>query len=219
MVEGLDHALCFAFRSDNDGPPVDYKVKYILVVVNWLIRWHTGISSHLLAKINCLFIYSCLSSVPKYHFTHKCEQRKHPWVLTMPAVLLWQVAKWSEVPPLNYNDACFFWILLQKWTNECYFKCSHAFQEVLTAYEIARSQFPNAFVQASTFEDFITLLTPFADKLPVFSQEMGDVWIQGSGSDPRKTAEMRAMFRARTSCFQQGGFEIMYICELQVMGC
>jgi hypothetical protein len=26
IVPGLNHALCFAFRSDNDGPPVDYKV-------------------------------------------------------------------------------------------------------------------------------------------------------------------------------------------------
>ncbi|XP_060574860.1 uncharacterized protein LOC132732460, partial [Ruditapes philippinarum] len=25
IVPGLNHALCFAFRSDNDGPPVDYK--------------------------------------------------------------------------------------------------------------------------------------------------------------------------------------------------
>lgn len=77
-------------------------------------------------------------------------------------------------------------------------------QEVLTAYEIARGQFPYAFIQASTFENFTSLLIPFADKLPVITQEIGDVWIQGSGSDPRKTAEMRAMFRVRAQCLQQG---------------
>ena len=29
IVEGLNQALCFAFRSDNTGPPKDYKVKSI----------------------------------------------------------------------------------------------------------------------------------------------------------------------------------------------
>lgn len=78
------------------------------------------------------------------------------------------------------------------------------YTEVLTVYEIVRSQFRGANITASTFEAFIELVQPFKSRLPVFSQEMGDVWIQGSGSDPRKTAIMRAMFRARTGCFQQG---------------
>ena len=82
--------------------------------------------------------------------------------------------------------------------------CFSFVQEVLNAYEIARSQFPNAEIKAAPFEDFIALLQPFKSKLPVFTQEMGDVWIQGSGSDPRKTAELRAMFRARADCLKTG---------------
>ncbi|WAR11643.1 hypothetical protein MAR_025823 [Mya arenaria] len=101
VVKGLSHALCFAFRSDNQGPPQDYK-------------------------------------------------------------------------------------------------------EVLTVYEIARAQFPNARVHASTFENFTSLLVPFASQLPIVTKEIGDVWIQGSGSDPRKTAEMRAMYRARSLCMEEG---------------
>ena len=76
----------------------------------------------------------------------------------------------------------------------------------MTAYEIARSQFPNAKIKASKFEDFTAELQSVKSKLPVFTQEMGDVWIQGSGSDPRKTAEMRAMFRARALCFKEGRY-------------
>lgn len=101
IVQGLDHALCFAFRTDNTGPPEDYK-------------------------------------------------------------------------------------------------------EVLTVYEIARSQFPNARINASRFEDFIEVLTPYQSKLPVLTQEMGDVWIQGAASDPLKLAMTRALYRARANCFQQG---------------
>ena len=67
-----------------------------------------------------------------------------------------------------------------------------------------RFEFPGAKISASTFEDFIELVQPYKSQLPVFTQEIGDVWIQGSGSDPRKTAVMRAMFRARTECFQKG---------------
>ena len=72
------------------------------------------------------------------------------------------------------------------------------------SYEIARSQFPNAFIQAATFENFTSILAANVDKLPVVTKEMGDVWIQGGGSDPRKTAEMRAMFRMRALCLKQG---------------
>lgn len=100
-VPGLDHALCFAFRTDNTGPPVDYK-------------------------------------------------------------------------------------------------------EVLMVYEIARAQFPNARINASKFEDFIEVLTPYQSKLPVMTQEMGDVWIQGCASDPLKLAMTRALYRARVACFKQG---------------
>ena len=71
-------------------------------------------------------------------------------------------------------------------------------------FEIVRSQFKNAVVQASTFENFTALLKSVEHKLPEFTQEMGDVWIQGGGSDPRKTAQLRAMYRVRAECLKQG---------------
>ncbi|XP_060073816.1 uncharacterized protein LOC132553577 [Ylistrum balloti] len=74
--------------------------------------------------------------------------------------------------------------------------------EVLRFYEIARSQFPGADVQASTFEDFVASLEPIKSKLPVVTKELGDTWIQGSASDPRKVAEMRALMRVRASCLE-----------------
>ncbi|XP_052061610.1 uncharacterized protein LOC127701658 [Mytilus californianus] len=74
--------------------------------------------------------------------------------------------------------------------------------EVLLYYEIARSQFPGADVQATTFEDFVEALQPIKDKLPVIDKEFGDTWIEGTGSDPRKVAEMRALMRARSKCLE-----------------
>lgn len=77
--------------------------------------------------------------------------------------------------------------------------------EVLRLYEIARSQFPGADVQASTFEDFVASLEPIKSKLPVVTKELGDTWIQGSASDPRKVAEMRALMRVRAACLENTG--------------
>ncbi|KAK6184178.1 hypothetical protein SNE40_006698 [Patella caerulea] len=76
--------------------------------------------------------------------------------------------------------------------------------EILLYYDIARGQFPNAVVQASTFEDFAILAGSIKDKLPVVDKEIGDVWIQGVSSDPLKVAKMRAFYRARTYCIKTG---------------
>ncbi|XP_050410308.2 uncharacterized protein LOC126824914 isoform X1 [Patella vulgata] len=77
-------------------------------------------------------------------------------------------------------------------------------QEVLTSYEIVRGQFPGAYVQASTFEDFVGAAQRIKDKLPVVDKEIGDTWIQGISSDPTKVAQMRAFFRARADCLETG---------------
>ncbi|KAK3090828.1 hypothetical protein FSP39_014977, partial [Pinctada imbricata] len=76
-------------------------------------------------------------------------------------------------------------------------------QEVLAYYEVARSQFPGAVVQASTFEDFVSTLYPIKSQLPLVTKEFGDTWIQGTSSDPRKVAEFRAFMRARTKCLSE----------------
>ncbi|KAL5021154.1 hypothetical protein ScPMuIL_000309 [Solemya velum] len=76
------------------------------------------------------------------------------------------------------------------------------YKVVLADYEILRAEFPEAQVHASTFESFTAAVQKVKSKLPVMKQEMGDTWIEGTASDPRKTAEMRAFMRARTACLQ-----------------
>ncbi|XP_041367668.1 uncharacterized protein LOC121382209 [Gigantopelta aegis] len=77
-------------------------------------------------------------------------------------------------------------------------------QEVLSYYEILRVQFPNAKLEASTFEKFVAAAQAVKSQLPVVTTEIGDTWIQGAGSDPRKVAAMRAFFRARSACLKTG---------------
>ena len=78
------------------------------------------------------------------------------------------------------------------------------FQEILGYYEILRVQFPNAHLFGSTFDNFVESLTQVRDKLPVVNMEVGDTWIQGIASDPRKMAEYRAVSRVMKTCLASG---------------
>ena len=77
-------------------------------------------------------------------------------------------------------------------------------QEVLNAYEILRAEFPNAELHAGNLEDFFVAANAVKDKLPIFTNEIGDTWIQGVASDPRKCAEYRAVSRVMKDCVASG---------------
>ncbi|XP_070532505.1 uncharacterized protein [Ptychodera flava] len=76
--------------------------------------------------------------------------------------------------------------------------------EVNRYYSILDAEFPGATIRGSTFEDYISALMPFKDKLPVLEKEIGDTWIQGIMSDPKKMAQYRAFSRARSQCIKEG---------------
>ena len=77
-------------------------------------------------------------------------------------------------------------------------------QEVLGWYEILRAEFPGAELVASTFDNFLSVVEPFRSKMPVRTFEMGDTWIQGVASDPKKTAMFRSMEQAWINCLIAG---------------
>ena len=76
------------------------------------------------------------------------------------------------------------------------------FQEVLSNYEILRAEFPSARIMASTLDDFFLAVEPIKSKLPVIEKEIGDTWLQGISSDPRKQAEYRAVSRKMDQCIK-----------------
>ena len=73
--------------------------------------------------------------------------------------------------------------------------------EIESNYDILRAQFPGANVFASTFSAFIDRVN--ISSLPVINGEIGDTWIQGVASDPRKMAEYRAVSSALLSCLEE----------------
>ncbi|XP_021341777.1 uncharacterized protein LOC110442470 [Mizuhopecten yessoensis] len=74
-------------------------------------------------------------------------------------------------------------------------------QEILNYYEIMRKEFPGAKIKASTFDEFFEAVQPIKSQLPVVTKEIGDTWIQGIASDPKKMAKYRAFTSSLSSCF------------------
>ena len=68
---------------------------------------------------------------------------------------------------------------------------------VAEIYANVRKAFPNADTSTSTLDRFAEALIPFRESLPVVTQEIGDSWIHGVGTDPLKVAEYRALLRLR----------------------
>ena len=70
-------------------------------------------------------------------------------------------------------------------------------QEVDDIFDHLRNEFPDAQVEASTLNDFAKELQMVRSGLPVVTQEIGDSWIHGVGSDPLKVAQFRELLRIR----------------------
>ncbi len=72
--------------------------------------------------------------------------------------------------------------------------------------EFARlaERFPGAEIRASTMDAFAAKLLEIRHDLPVVREEIGDSWIHGTGSDPVKVAQYRALLRLRSQWLKEG---------------
>ncbi|MBQ8586175.1 MAG: DUF5054 domain-containing protein, partial [Butyricicoccus sp.] len=67
-----------------------------------------------------------------------------------------------------------------------------------------REKYPNAVVEASTMDAFYAAIAPFRDRLPVVTEEMGDTWIHGVGTDPHKVSAFRRLLEKRRAWIASG---------------
>lgn len=77
-------------------------------------------------------------------------------------------------------------------------------QELRETYHELRQRFPGVNIQASTLDAFATRLAEVKPELPVIEQEIGDTWIHGVGTDPKKVARYRELLRLRRQWLQDG---------------
>lgn len=69
--------------------------------------------------------------------------------------------------------------------------------QIAAIYADLRDASPDAIVEASTLDQFAKALRPIRNQLPVITQEIGDTWIHGAGTDPKKVSRYRALCKLR----------------------
>ncbi|HXM16363.1 MAG TPA: DUF5054 domain-containing protein, partial [Candidatus Eremiobacteraceae bacterium] len=80
-----------------------------------------------------------------------------------------------------------------------------------------RKRFPNAEIRATDLTHIADAVQPHAAKLPLVTQEIGDTWIHGIGSDPLKVARYRTVCRLRNTWIANGKFKVGDATDLELL--
>ena len=76
--------------------------------------------------------------------------------------------------------------------------------EIGKVYARLAEDFPGARIQAASLDGTAAWLWKNRDSLPVVEREIGDTWIHGAGTDPRKAAAFRQLSRLREQWISEG---------------
>ena len=82
----------------------------------------------------------------------------------------------------------------------------HSASEVKAYYVSLRKHFPGARIVATDLSTVANALKAVQSRLPVVTEEIGDTWIYGVGSDPGKVARYRELSRLRREWLSQSRF-------------
>jgi hypothetical protein len=93
----------------------------------------------------------------------------------------------------------------------------HSPEEIAAVYLNLRTRFPNAEIRATDLTHIADAVHPHADALPIVTQEIGDTWIHGIGSDPLKVARYRAVCRLRNFWIASGKFKVGDATDLKLL--
>ncbi len=79
--------------------------------------------------------------------------------------------------------------------------------DVIDVYNRLMKQFPDAKIAASDLNDIAATVLSVSSRLPVVKSELGDSWIHGIASDPKKIAQLRELARLRRRWIRSGSFQ------------
>jgi len=82
----------------------------------------------------------------------------------------------------------------------------HSVDEVKGYYESLRGHFPEARIVAADMSTVARALQTIQPQLPLVTDEIGDTWIYGVGSDPGKVSRYRELARLRREWLSQSRF-------------
>jgi hypothetical protein len=80
----------------------------------------------------------------------------------------------------------------------------HTLEEIRQTFSTLSARFPSAQIIPTSLTEIANAVEPHRGSLPVLSGEIGDTWIHGVASDPRKLARYREVARLRQSWLAQG---------------
>jgi hypothetical protein len=84
----------------------------------------------------------------------------------------------------------------------------HTPEEIAQIFADLKTRFPNAEVLPANLTSVANELSRHSASLPVVTQEIGDTWIHGVGSDPFKIARYRELCRLRQRWIDEGRIKI-----------
>lgn len=76
-------------------------------------------------------------------------------------------------------------------------------EEVEAVFAKLHAEHPEAEVAAADLNDLALAVRPIVKDLPVVTQEIGDTWIHGAGTDPQKLSMYRALLRLAEHCGEE----------------
>lgn len=65
-------------------------------------------------------------------------------------------------------------------------------------------KYPNAHIEAGTLDDFAKSALSIQDSFPVITEELGDTWIHGAGTDPLKVSWFRRLLSLKDKWIAEG---------------
>jgi Domain of unknown function (DUF5054) len=93
----------------------------------------------------------------------------------------------------------------------------HTPEEIQKTHGDLQARFPNAVIVPTNLTTVANEIAPHADSLPVVTQEIGDTWIHGVGSDPLKVARYREVCRLRHRWIQERNWQIGSDADVQLL--
>ncbi|HEX2950065.1 MAG TPA: DUF5054 domain-containing protein [Armatimonadota bacterium] len=121
----------------------------------------------------------------------------------VPPVFIWRHTDGSEVVVMYHKGSYGATMTVPGMTDAIAFAHTgdnhgpQSIEEIHQGYRALREQFPTATVAASTLDEYAGKLLQIKSTLPVITDELGDSWIHGVGSDPAKVSQFRALCRLR----------------------
>ena len=76
-------------------------------------------------------------------------------------------------------------------------------ESILEIYKNLHEQYPEAEIKAADLNDLAMEIRPIVQYLPVIHQELGDTWIHGIGTDPKKISMYRGLLRLAETCTEE----------------